>query len=62
MFSLNKQLDVVWSLLRKLLASSFGAGFNLSFLSAEISCIVFTNTLLASIPKLTDVLDSKDCY
>ena len=45
----------------KLLISSFGAGYNLSFLSADISWLVFPNTVIASIAKLMNVLDSKSC-
>ena len=41
--------------------SSFRAGFHLSFISADISWLVFPNTVMASIRKITNVLGSEGC-
>ena len=41
--------------------SSFRAGFHLSFISADISWLVFPNTVMASIHKITNVLGSEGC-
>ena len=54
-------LGWIFYLSHKLLISSFGAGCNLSFLSADISWLAFPNTVIASVAKLTNVLGSKSC-
>ena len=61
MLSPTRLSDSVWWLSHNLLISLLESGCNLYFLSADISCLFFLNTVMTFIPKLTNVLGSNGC-